>query len=34
MREQVAEATEILKAHNDHNLFYFDGRTIFGADLV
>lgn len=34
MREQVAEATEILKAHNDHNLFYFDGQTIFGADLV
>ena len=34
MREQVAEATENLKSHNDHNLFYFDGQTIFSADLV
>ena len=34
MREEVAAAVETLRSHGDHNLYYVDGRQIFGpADV-
>ncbi len=33
MRDEVSEAVTILKANNDHNLFYFDGLTILGPEF-
>jgi lysophospholipase L1-like esterase len=34
MREEVAGAVETLRAHGDRNVYYADGLSLFGADLV
>ena len=34
MREEVAEAVELLKAHDDANIHYVDGLKIFGAEYT
>jgi hypothetical protein len=34
MREEVAGAVETLRAHGDRNVYYADGLSLFGPDLV
>ena len=34
MREEVAEAVQIMKGRGDRNIHYIDGLTLFGADLA
>jgi len=34
MRDEVRSAADALIAHGDRNLWYFDGRDLFGQSLV